>query len=192
MTDPKDSWIAALTGFAAQKRAEDPVPPRSALTDEEEQQCRILGGHLISWLEEWGPNLILERNVLADMQGWDKNPHVVFLTSGPGLTAAREILHGAEEQVTWLTTPQFQEFLVLHPDEGQVHHCILESWFRPASAQEESALRASYPIPPEASLRIHHDHSRMAPLFTRGGLSLWSSQKGEMKLIEEGYQHWLS
>lgn len=192
MTTHPEEWTAALVAFAAKKHAEEPAPSRHDFTGEEEQQCRILGGHLISWMNEWGPNLIMERNVLATMQGWDKNPHIVYATAGPGLAAACEILDGVEADVTWLTAAQFQEFLSLHPDENQVHHCILESWFRPVTAEEETELRVTYATSTDGTLRIHHDHTLMGPLFTRGGLNLWSYKDEKMTLVKEGYQTWVS
>ena len=192
MNTPAEIWIHELVSFAAQKHLVEPAPLRSDFSDVEEQQCRILGGHLITWLNEWGPGMIMERNMLAHMKNWDKDPHIVYITAGPGLAAAQEILEGSEQAVTWLTETQFQEFLTLHPDENQTHHCILESWFRPPAPEEESRLRRQNNLGLEGILWIHHDHTLMGPLFTRGGLSLWLDHDGQMTLTEEGYETWLS
>lgn len=192
MNTPKDEWIQALVAFAAQKYEEEPVPIRQQFTAEEEQQCRIIGGHLITWLKKWGPPLIQERNVLAETGGWGKDPHVVFLTTGSGLAAASEILSGAEEQITWLTPEQFEEFTSTRPDDGLVHHCVLESWFEPAPAEEDDKLRAEYAQGRPGTLWMHRDHTIMGPLFTRGGYHLWLYDDGKMHMVEEAFRSWLS
>ncbi|WP_133793430.1 hypothetical protein [Prosthecobacter fusiformis] len=192
MPTSREEWTAALVSFAAKKHADEPIALRSEFTDEEEQQCRILGGHLLSWLEDWGPSMMAERNAQAAIQGWDENPHVVYLTAGPGLAAAEDILAGAEDDVTWLTVPQFQEFLALHPDEKQAHHCILESWLRKPTAEEAAEGQSADSAHAEGSLWVHHDHTLMGPSFTRGGLSLWSYRDEKMALVKEAFQSWFS
>lgn len=192
MTPDQEKWTTDLVAFARKCHEQNPPPARASLTAEEEQQCRVLGGHLISWLEEWGPALIAERNVLAPVQGCEKDPHVVYLTEGPGLVAAHEILQGAEEQITWLTPTEFEDFLAANPDEKYQFHCVLESWFAEVGDEERVEVTSIYDVSPGSRLWCHHDHSILGPLFARGGLHVWKSDGENLEMVAEGFRSWVS
>jgi hypothetical protein len=79
----RSEWLLAIRASVAKCRANRPIPSRDALSISHEHQCRILGGHLIHWLEDWGPAMIRERNALAGPD-YDKNPVLIFATDMRG------------------------------------------------------------------------------------------------------------
>lgn len=188
---PRLDWIAALRSHLANCFDAMPIPPRNSLSHIEELQCRILGGHLISWLEKWGPEMIQERSFVALSPEQKCEPHVVILSSGPGLTAANEILSPLSEQVSFCRRSDYEEFCANFPDVDFLYHCCLESRFEVPARDHEDRLREQYQLQ-TGEIWIHYDCSTMAPLFARGGRHLWHYDGDSPRLVAEAYETWVS
>jgi hypothetical protein len=143
---------------------------------------------LIQWLEEWGPKLILERNVLATEE-WEKDPIVVLATDMSGLVAAKEILGPTPDSIVYC---HFEELQNAPKDEDFRFHCVLSSYFETLTGDQEQSLRKQYKVGNADQLWSHYNCSTMGPLFARGGKHLWVYKNNEAKLIKEGYELWIS
>ena len=188
----KAAWAKGLQEHLAMRQKDQPIPERENLTPMQEQQCRILGGHLLSWLRQWGPALIQERNCFADMEKWDKQPVIVILTDVPGLVAASEILGPPNDSLIYGKHEHVREYLTTTPDADFSLHCELASYFEELDEANAAALRKKFKLDDQTHLISHYDCSTMGPLFARGGRHLWSFQKETPSLVEEGYDSWVS
>jgi len=188
----KTDWARGLQEHLSMCQQNDPIPARESLTPTQEKQCRILGGHLIRWLQQWGPALIQERNFFADMNKWDKQPVIVILTDVPGLVAASEILGPPNDSLIYGNHQHVREYLTTTPDAEFTFHCELASYFEVLDEAKASSLREKFNLNDQTHLASHFDCSTMGPLFARGGRHLWSFQEETPSLVEEGYDSWVS
>ena len=101
MKKEAQNWFEGLVRFIADSREGRSIVDREKLTVEQEMQCRIIGGGLISWLQEYGPRLMQERAVLAKLQGWVEDPFIVFTSELPGLVVARGRHHVRTALRSW-------------------------------------------------------------------------------------------
>ncbi|QZZ22407.1 hypothetical protein J5X98_08520 [Leptothermofonsia sichuanensis E412] len=60
----KQEWSAALKSFSQSQREQNPLPDRESLSDEEEWQCRIIGGEFISWYQRHLRDILGQRAVV--------------------------------------------------------------------------------------------------------------------------------
>ncbi len=199
MSTYKEIWAEELRGLLKECFEKEPIPARQSLTPLQEMQCRILGGHLLNWLDNWGPQLIMERNVLAHMRPpeempEDKEPIIVFVMDEPGLVAAREIIRDTSGRLVYVRKTDFDFCMAINPDPGYVCHCVLESRFIEEGEQgvDHKALRERFSLDAATPIGVHYDCSTMGPLFARGGLHLWAFTGDGPKLIEEAFESWVS
>jgi hypothetical protein len=191
MNDQGRQWFEELQAFIDECRAERPIPEREALSSMEEMQCRIIGGCLISWLQEHGPRMIQERAVLSKTQNWEEDPFIVFTSQQPGLAAAQEILEDAGESVAFLHPEEFTQWLENHPDPDYVWHVHTWSYFAPV--EEDMAEEAKeHPVAEGETLWLHKEGTYCGTLFGRGGDHLWKWDGKELTLLEEGIHTWIS
>ncbi|HYF36972.1 MAG TPA: hypothetical protein VD994_16865 [Prosthecobacter sp.] len=162
------------------------------MSEEQELQCRVLGGNLIQWLQKWGPRLIQERNIVSWKEGTDKEPLVVVTTDVPGLVAANEILRGKMDQILYCRKAELLKFKTQHPDPDFLLHCELNLYFEKLDAEEEAKLRDTYHLPPDVRIAVQAEASILGPLFARGGRHLWDFSGDGPKLIEEAFETWIS
>ncbi|WP_397385658.1 hypothetical protein [Prosthecobacter sp.] len=188
----KAEWATGLQEHLSVRQKDEPIPERENLTPMQEQQCRILGGHLIRWLQQWGPALIQERNFFADLNKWDKQPVIVILTDVPGLVAASEILGPPNDSLIYGKRQHVREYLTTTPDAEFTFHCELASYFEELDEAKATTLRERFNLDDQTLLASHFDCSIMGPLFARGGRHLWSFQEETPSLVEEGYESWVS
>lgn len=194
----RESYEQDLREHLRECRRARPIPLREELSALDEAQCRILGGHLIRWLRDWGPRLLQERAALGAAFGpHAANPLICFHTSVPGYVAAREILGEEHERVAIGLREDFAEFS--YRDERFVFHVELISFFTQGlafmeaeSSRTRRILAEQYPLREGEEYWYHHDESVMGPLFARSGLHLWKWNGQEMALLEEAFRTWVS
>ena len=189
--NPRQTFEAGLRRHLEICRGRVPVPPRESLSPEGEAQCRVLGGHLIHWLSEWGPRLLQERAVLSSLGEWDKDPLICFQSDLPGLVAACEILRDEPASVVWGLSADFESSP--SGDDGFKYHVELHSTLVPASPENVAPeLRRRHPLSPAEAYLIHRDESILGPLFARGAHHLWKWNGDELVLLEEAFESWVS
>jgi len=191
MKEQGTKWFDELKAYTAECRKHRPLTLRDDLSVCEEMQCRIIGGSLIGWLQEYGPRLLQERAVLSDFEGWEKDPFVVFTSEQPGLVAANEILEETPPTITCLYSDEFAEWTKTHPDEGYCWHIHTWSFFMAPDADEIKAA-ARYPLVEGETYWLHKEGTVCGPLFGRGGDHLWKWNGEEPKLLEECFNQWVS
>lgn len=186
-------WQAALQAHAAHEYECRPLPPRSQLSTLEERQCRIIGGTLISWVEQHSRMLLAERQVLKQTLQVESDPVIVFISDKPGLTAAREILEGASFPIFFLPQASFDAFLQQHPDETFRWHVVFTSYFhQEADAETRQKMEAQAQPGAGEEFWLHRELSDLAPLFARGCDHLWKWDGENLSLVEEAFTGWIS
>jgi hypothetical protein len=184
-------WFEGLKKFIADCRVRLPIVAREELSVEEEAQCQIVGGSLITWLEKWAPRLVQERAMLAKIQNWEIDPFLIFASNQPGLAAAREILEKGPESVAFLFPDEFADWLSGNPDPGYRWHVHTWSFFAPLDV--DTAKKATrYPIGPGESYWLHREGTMFGPLCGRGGDHLWKWDGQTSELLEECINQWVS
>lgn len=174
------SWAAALRAA----RAPLPAP---ALDAAEEIQLRILGGSLIRWLQREGPLILAER------EGGDPEPVIVFLTGFPGLVAAEQILGADHERVVPIDADRWEAFVEAHPDPTRAHHVLVWSEIDDELPDDLLArARAEFPLAEGEVYWLHHEGTEWAEHAARGAHHLWAWDGSEARLVQEAFQSWTS
>jgi hypothetical protein len=187
----KGTYTAKLRAHLAACRTRVPLPDRAALAPLEEWQCRVLGGHLIHWLEDWGPRLLEERSILPANQPRDPEPLICFQSTLPGLIAAREILGEAPGRVLWGSPEEFEACPI--QDDAYAFHVVLRSRFEAAEdAGLARAVRQRHPLTSGETYVFHVEESVLGPLFARGAKHLWKWDGTALTLLEEALAAWVS
>lgn len=185
------NWFDGLKAFATSCRVKHPLIDRGDLSTADEMQCRIIGGNLISWLNEHGARLLEERAVLADLKGWEKDPFIVFTSEQPGLVAAREIIEDASDTIVFLRPAEFSEWLKDHPDKEYCWHVHTWSYFAPLGAETEKKAD-EYILEAGESYWLHKEGTMCGQLFGRGSDHLWKWNGKEPELLQEALDQWVS
>ena len=122
----KQEWSIALRSFSQSQRRNNSIPDRRTFSDEEEWQCRVIGGDLINWMHDRLPNILRERTALRIMK-FDPDPLMIFTTTMPGLAATQEIMPESSEGFVYLLHEEYEEWEKNHPvDEFTFHVHSLE------------------------------------------------------------------
>ena len=168
----REEYESRLREHLVACRSTNPIPPRSGLSDLAEQQCQLLGGHLINWLNDRAPSLLSERAVIARLQDWETDPLICVVSDIPGLVAADEILEGEHERIVWGLPEDFEPLIEL--DQEQIFHVRFCSHFTAVDGADLPAeLHEKHDIVADGEYFSHRDESVMGPLFVRGCLHLW-------------------
>jgi len=164
------------------------------LSEAFESQCRILGGHLLRWLRDWGPALLSERKFVNYDGAMENDPFILFLTDTPGLVAAQEILgEDRDRLILYMRHGEFEEFSTGDPDHQFRWHVILESRFVVFEDEAETArAMRRHALRDGECFWVHRDVSTLGPAFARGGHHLWLWNGSEPQLLEEGLSTWVS
>ena len=187
----RQTYERTLRAHLTRCRQRTPIVPREHLDRLGECQCQTLGGHLIHWLQEWGPKLLQERAVYAHLVGRERDPLVCYISEMPGLVAAQEILGPNRGPVVWGCPEDFASFPTA--DTELTYHVELRSMFVDVDVKTESKdMVTKHPIGSNEAYLFHHDESIMAPLFARGGRHLWKWDGEHLSLLEEGWSTWVS
>jgi hypothetical protein len=191
MKSEQAHWMTGLRKYVDVCRIKNPVINRCDLSVEQEMQCRIIGGGLISWLNKYGPAFLQERAVLSSLMNVSKDPILVFTSTVPGMVAAREILADASESVVALFAEELIDWLTTNPDPEYRYYVHMWSFF--ANPDDEILSKAGdYPIGDGECYWLHKEGTMCGLLFGRGGDHLWKWDGKEATLLEEGVKCWVS
>ena len=191
MAHEGQEWFEDLIQAISEYRTKRPIPSRDDISELEERQCRIIGGSFISWLENDGPQLILERKALSKIRPWGEDPFIVFTSSVPGLAAAREILGTESETIAYLFTEEFEEWLATWPDADNQWHIHTWSYFTPVDKESDDRF-LEHPVSDDESLWLHTLGTRCGELFERGCNHLWKWDGTELLLLQAKVDEWVS
>jgi hypothetical protein len=188
------AWISELRSHIVGLRDCNPLPDRQLLDSAEEWQCRIIGGSLLNWLNEIGPDYLQERKVLSKLLEIEPEPLIVFTSTVPGLIAATEIITPENESVLFLADDDFAKWSRQHPDAEYCWHVHFWSYFHTSPDQEFLAqAQEQYPLDDEAETYWQHVEGTMwGQQAGRGVDHLWKWDGKEPLLLEEAFSHWVS
>ena len=169
-------------------RLEHPIPERSTLSAEQEWQCQVIGGELLSWLRSPLENILGQRHFFNKLMPFDPDPVIVFTTNTPGLVAAQIIL-GETDKILFLHHASWQRFAAGYKedlyDRFLVHHWSL---FEQA---EKDVLEAQAFINFKQQFERLYVHTAGELWGPRNGLQgkhLWAFDKAEGVLLEEAFE----
>ena len=182
----EQAWSDAIESFAQAQREGNPILDRDNLCDEEEWQCRIIGGSLISFYKSRLPGILDERMVLR-MMSFSPNPIVVFTTTMPGLIAAREIEQNIPGRFVYLLHADFEGWESRHPVDAFTFHIHCWNYFRDIDQTLRAQATEAYPLVDAKSFRIHSQGDLWGEQCGRFVEHLWRWDGNEMELLEEAF-----
>ena len=182
----KQEWSIALKSFSEEQRQLNTIPSRDSLSDEEEWQCRIIGGELISWYERRLPNILNERVVLRVMN-FDPEPLIVFTTDLPGLVAAQSIIPAPSDDFVSLLHKEYEEWDRQHAVDEFTFHVHHWSYFRGLEKELLTQASEAYPSVSVDEFRIHSSGDLWGKRCGVFGDHLWRWDGEKMELLEEAF-----
>jgi len=186
-------WFENLREEVAILRERSPLSPAINLSEAHEWQRRIIGGSIIAWLEQHGPGILQERQVLHKLMNVDPAPGIVFTSNIAGLLAAQEIIEVDNQEVLYLHEKEFQHWLKKNPDPEYKWHVHFWSFFRePTNKEFASKSRKAYPLNNGSVYWQHSEGTMWGPLAGRGVEHLWQWDGVKPVLLEEAFQSWVS
>lgn len=185
-----NDWFSRLRQEIAALRHRKPFPSIEDLTDAEEWQRRIIGGSVIAWLEQHSPAILRERQVLHKVMNVDPDPGIVFTSNIPGLLAADEIIGSNGQEVVFLHEKEYKRWLRKNPDKEYRWHVHFWSIFH--EPKLPARIKMMYPLNDGSSYWQHSEGTNWGALAGRGVDHLWQWDGVEPKLLEEGFQSWVS
>ncbi len=182
----KQEWSTALKSFAQNQRQHNPIPNRDTLSDEEEWQCRIIGGEFISWYQQHLRGILGQRETLI-IKNFDPEPLIVFTTSMQGLVAAQEIMSQPSKSLVYLLHTEFDEWEKEHQVEEFIFHIHHWSYFRKIDQELLLRIQEVYSEVSPEECRIHASGDLWAEQCGVQGEHLWRWNGEEMELLEEDF-----
>ena len=192
MNNNSTGWFGRLREIARERRRANPLPGRNTLSTEEEFHYRIIGGALVRWLQHYLPKVLEERNAGHPAIQPNPEPHVVFISSPPGLMAACEILEPPSDQVVCITTDEYREYVEDAPDINYESHLSYSSYVEDIVPDELRALiDQSYPLEAGEVFWLHYEETIWGNDAGHGTVHLWKWNGQEPQLLEEGLTTWI-
>lgn len=182
----KQEWSTALRSFTRNQRQHNSIPDRNTLSNEEEWQCRIIGGEFIGWYQRHFRDILGERTALRVMN-FDPEPLIVFTTSIPGLVAAQEIVPEPSDKMVYLLHTEFEEWEKEHPVDEFTFHIHHWSYFRNIDQELLSRAQEAYPEVSAEEYCIHTSGDLWGELCGVEGEHLWRWNGQEMEFLEEAF-----
>jgi hypothetical protein len=184
----KNKWKTNIRDFAKGYQDSRWGFDLQELSPQQVHQYQILGGTLLAWLDRYGPALIAERAALTRVSRLDTDPHIVVISSLPGLLAALEIVHLDCVTLSALTEEEYERFLTTHPDSAYRRHVVFRNtFFALQDPQLLKRARLEHPIPESAQYWVHKEETVVGELFTRTAFHLWRWDGEEYDLLSEGF-----
>jgi hypothetical protein len=181
----KQTWLVSLKYFQQPGQClSNSLPDRQSLSEEEEWQCRIIGGEFISWYKH-DLSYILQQRIALQVRQFDKEPILVFTTSIPGLVATREIIKEPSENLVCLLHHKFEKWIGRNPVDEFIFHIHHWSYFKPIDEDLLELAQTSYPKIDPAEFRIHTSGDLWGERCGLGADHLWRWNGSIMELIEE-------
>lgn len=174
----------ALLSFAKKQREHRPIDNPEDLI-EEDWHRRIIGGSLITWLDERQPKVLAERHTLRVLE-FDPKPIVIFETTPPGVAAAQDIVGESREDFVCLLRAESEHWEKNRGDDGFKFHIRYWSYFDYPSPNCLKKLAKAYPAPVD-QLRLHRTGDMWGPNCGVFADHLWQWTGREMKLLLEAY-----
>ena len=181
----REEYKDELLSFAKRQREDRPIPDAKELT-EENWQRRIIGGSLMTWLDQRLSGILAERRTLRVFD-FDQKPVVVFTTTPPGVAAARDILGESEENFVYLLREEFEHWKENHRDSGFRSHIHCWSYFDNPSPELHEDLVDAHPSVPPDHLRFHRTGDMWGPNCGVFADHLWQWTGENMELLLEAY-----
>lgn len=181
----KAAFAQTLRDEITQHQKAHPIPEREQLTPEQEWQCQVMGGELLSWLEGDLLHIMGQRQVLAKVCHFDPEPLIVFSSTLPGLVAAKTIFEAASEQVMYLDHELWKTFSAAYNPAAYapfvVHHW---SYF-----SDKISLRAQAHAgqAPHKTLRVHTAGEWWGERCGLEARHLWAFAQDSGQLLEEAF-----
>jgi hypothetical protein len=196
MSMSKQQWHAELTSSIQACRAKLPVPTQVEISKDPLALAmyRIEGGFMQTWITEYGPRMLKERDVL--MHGkLGPEPVVVIHGDMPLLVACRILLRdGAldgEGDVVAMLSSEYADFIGRNPERVEFDFHI-QTWSGFELA-DRSLLDRARSMGHEISVSsTYYDHVNGTLWAKLGGLevhNLWRWDGEEMSLVEEAIDH---
>lgn len=182
----KQTWTENLKSYVLQQRQSHPIPDRATLSDEEEMQCRILGGEFMSWCRQPMNAILQQRHVLRVME-FDAEPVIVLTTSLPGLVAAAEIFGDENDDLVYLLDEEFQSWDGYNSDANSQWHIHHWSHFGLPNAEQLQQASQAFPQISAANFRVHATGDLWGPQCGFEALHLWKWTGDEMELLAEAF-----
>ena len=184
----KQEWSIALRSFSHSQRQSNSIPDRSNFSDEEEWQCRVIGGDLINWMHDRLPDILRQRMALPIMK-LDPDPLTIFTTTMPGLAATQEIMPESSEGFVYLLYEEYEEWEKNHPVDEFTFHVHHWSYFCDLGEELLARARETYPSVSVDQFRIHSSGDLWGEQCGVFGHHLWRWSEQEMELLEEAFGH---
>lgn len=187
------AWRTALARHFEREAIVRPLPDRRSFTPEQEFQCRVLGGALLQWGRYVPDHWLAERDFLSRDFKVDPDPVIIFVSSVPGLVAAREIHDPRPEYFVYLSAESYEEFIAQHPDHTFRWHVRYISQIS-TSLENGDAVQAAaeYPLAAGECYWLHREETDLAILFGRYYSHLWKFDGGNVTLLEGVFRQAIS
>ena len=182
----KREWSIALKSYIEAQRRQNPILDRDSLSDEEEWQCRIIGGEFIRWYENYLHDILSQRSALM-INNFDPDPLIVITTTMPGLVAMHEIISKPQENIVYLDNEEFEAWEKKNPVDEFTFHIHHWSYFRSVDQKLSKQVRESFPSVNVDELRIHSNGDLWGDNCGVFGDHLWQWNGHEMALLEEAF-----
>lgn len=181
-------WREQLLAYRRSCRTVTPFLSRDVLSAEEEARCQILGGSLISWLQEEFPQIIQQQQALRLRQQDAPLPLVVIATEMAGLVAAKEII-GDSDEIVSLLPEEYDQWEGKCHDEGYAWHIDYWSAFHLVANNEWPQLVAEGISELEqANARWHSVGCLWGAQAGHEETHLWEWTGDELTLVAPGYR----
>lgn len=179
------AFAQALRDEITQYHTAHPIPQREQLTPEQEWQCQVIGGELISWLEGPLMHIMGQRQILSKLRFFDSEPLILFSTTPAGLVAAQTIFETASDRVIFLDHGLWQQFSARY-SEAEYAGFVVHHWSY-FSDQISPRAQAHAGQAPRKSLRVHTAGEWWGERCGLEARHLWSFQNDSGHLLEEAF-----
>jgi hypothetical protein len=182
----KQNWSVSLKSFTQAQREQTPIPLRNSLSEEEEWQCRIIGGDFLGWCQHHFRDILQQRMALR-IGDFDPNPIIVFTTTMPGLVAAQEIMPEPSENLVYLLHSEFKKWEKKHLVADFKFHIHHWSYFRPIDQEILTRAQEVFPEVKAAEYRIHTSGELWGKHCGVEDEHLWRWNGQQLELLEESF-----
>jgi hypothetical protein len=185
MKHDAEIWRQELENHVANCRASRPIPGRDALSLSQILQLYIIKGSLQSWIKNFQSSISPGSD---EQTGHDIC--MVFTSTCPGLTAAKEITEGKNIPLVSLYPEELSVFLQSFPDIKYRHHVHIWSHFLEELDSETKKMAERYTLNNKEMYWLHVEGIMRGPKLGRGIEHLWSWNGSQTKLIKKSFRHW--
>ncbi len=189
LPDAHAEWLSDLKTFLEARREAPPDRGATSLRPLVDEQRQITGGALLQFLEFVQGESSFELFPVLEDQPISERAFV-FATDRAGAAAAHDIIERdsdraivvlRDEWKAWLEAPSTDS-----DPEFDHHYEFWSAWHRNVEPTWE------VPEDPEGELWVHEEGFALADRAGRGTQHLWQWHDGEMTLVEQDIDEWVS